>query len=96
MITIDMIRDGLKSGVIAVVDSPYDDGAVCQIGEHWFYFGGQIAEDMSAAEYFTDVPQDDIVKEIFDVLEDFRHDPEFSDEYGYYEAVLAEAMASEA
>ena len=44
MITPEMIRDGLKFGAVAIIDSPNGDGAVCQIGESWFYFGGMEAE----------------------------------------------------
>lgn len=90
MITLEMIAEGMEHGDIAIVDSPHGDGAVCQIGEYTFYFGGQTAEDMSAAEYLADVPEDDVVKEILGALEDFRHVPDFTDEYGYYEAFLNE------
>lgn len=93
MIRFEQVMDGMEHGDIAVVDSPNDDGAVCQIGENWFYFGGQEAEDMTAAEYLANVPKDEIAKEILGTLEDFRHDPDFADEYGYYEAFLREQAA---
>ena len=38
MITENMIRRGLASGIVEIVESPHQDGAVCQIGENWFYF----------------------------------------------------------
>ena len=93
MIRFEQVMDGMEHGDIAVVDSPNDDGAVCQIGENWFYFGGQEAEDMTAAEYLANVPKNEIAKEILGTLEDFRHDPDFADEYGYYEAFLNERAA---
>ena len=93
MIRFEQVIDGMEHGDIAVVDSPNDDGAVCKIGENWFYFGGQEAEEMTAAEYLANVPKDEIAKEILGALEDFRHDPGFADEYGYYEAFLHERAA---
>ena len=90
MITLELIAEGLENGDICIVDSPHEDGVVCRISDHWFYFGGQTAEEMSAAEYLENIPRKDISKEIFEVLEDFCQDPGFADEYRYYEAVLNE------
>lgn len=87
MITRQMIANALQAGVIRIVDSPYDDGAVCQIGNLWFYFGGQTAEEESAASYVQHIPQEDIVREIYEVLEDFRKE-EDPTEYQYYESIL--------
>lgn len=67
-------------------------GTVCSIGDNWFYFGGLTAEELSPEEYLKEVPKQDIVDEIFTVLEDFKkYEAEFGDEYRYYDAVLAEA-----
>ena len=93
MITLEQITAGMEHGDIAIVDSPHGDGAVCSIGDYWFYFGGQSAEDMSASEYLANVPKDEIAKEILGTLENFRHDPGFTDEYGYYEAFQNERAA---
>ena len=93
MIRFEQVIEGMEHGDIDVVDSPNDDGAVCQIGEYHFYFGGQEAEEMTAAEYLANVPKDEIAKEILGTLEDFRHDPDFAGEYGYYEAFLNERAA---
>lgn len=38
MISEEMIREGYKSGIVRLIDSPNDGEAVCQIGEYWFYF----------------------------------------------------------
>lgn len=90
MITKEKIKIGLKNGTIRIVESPNEDGTVCQIGENWFYFGGQTAEEMSPEEYLKNVPHEDIIREIYDVLEEFLKDKSFVDEYLYYDAVLEE------
>ena len=93
MITTEMIEDGLDSGAVSIVDSPNGDGAVCQIGpEWWFYFGGEEAEQSTAADYTVRVPRADIVREIMETLDDFREDPTYQNEYHYYEAFLRENL----
>lgn len=90
MISLDMIKAGYNAGVVKLIESPHEDGIVCQIGEHWFYFGGQTAEDYKTVEKFIkDVPSEVIVSDIFDVLEDF-YNGGIDDEYRYYEAFLRE------
>ena len=89
-ITKDMLRNGIKHGVIRfVIDPNMESGTVCKIEDNWFYFGGETAEDMDPEEYLKAVPQEDIINEIFDVLEDFKFENE--DEYMYYLCVLREA-----
>ena len=90
MITPEMIADGLDAGTVSIVDSPHNDGPVCQIGDYWFWFAGGEAEQTTAADYVANVPREDIVREIMDVLNDFRTIPENQDEYAYYEAFLRE------
>lgn len=90
MITLDMIEKGYDKGIVTVVGSPHEDGAVCRIGKYWFYFGGQTAEESTAEEYRKCVPREDIVNEIFTVLDDLKDDPDFLDEYLYYESFLRE------
>ena len=92
--TIDekMVVAGLKAGIIQLIDSPHDDGAVCSIGDNWFYFGGSEAEGVSAEEYRRNVPEEDIVNEIVCVLNEFEGDPGFNDEYLYYYAHLTEQL----
>lgn len=87
MITYDMVKNGYEQGHIKLIESPNGDGVVCQIGDNWFYFGGATAEEYKDAELFkNDIPKEDIIKEIFDVLEEFS--TEFEDEYLYYEGFL--------
>lgn len=94
MITKEMVRDGIRNGSIRFVTDPnMEAGTVCQIGEHWIYFGGETAEGMQPEDYLRAVPMEDIVNEVFDVLEDFRRSGDtFGDEYAYYEAYLIERM----
>ena len=76
-----------------MVDPNAESGTVCQIGDNWFYFGGLTAEELSPEEYIKNVPEADIVREIYEVLEDFRKsESDLSDEYQYYDAVLSEAL----
>lgn len=95
MITKRMVRDGIRNRSIRFVTDPnMKTGTVCQIGEHWIYFGGETAEWMQPEDYLRAVSLEDIVNEVFDVLEDFRRSDEtFGDEYAYYEAYLNEQRA---
>ena len=91
MISLEMVTRGLKNGTVSIVDSPNGDGAVCKIGDYWFYFGGSEAESCSAEEYAASVPESDLAREIHETLEGFREAPEtYGDEYAYYEAMLTE------
>lgn len=92
MITKEMVSEGIHNGSVRFVADPnMEGGTVCKIGEYGFYFGGETAEEMQPEDYLRAVPMDDIVNEVFDVLEDFRrYDETFGDEYAYYEAYLIE------
>ena len=48
-----MIARGLIDGVIRLIMSPHEDGVVASVGEYWFYFGGQTAEECSSVEEYT-------------------------------------------
>lgn len=89
-ITLKQVENGFKSGVVRLTTGPMENGTVCQIGEHWFYFGGMTAEEESPDEYRRNVPEEDIIQEIFDTLESFRKS-DFTDEYLYYYYILTEA-----
>lgn len=89
MITKKKIEDGIREGLVTFeVDPNMECGTVCRIGDWWFYFGGLSAEEMNPSEYIACTPQEDIVREIFDTLDDFRNDEELRDEYDYYDHVL--------
>lgn len=90
MITIQDITKGFSAGLVKlVVDPNMESGTVCQIGDCWFYFGGLTAEESSPEEYLCRVPMDDIIREIFETLEDFRKVECFGEEYEYYEAIIS-------
>lgn len=89
MITKEKISSGLKERLVTLeVDPNMGAGTVCRIGDWWFYFGGETAEEMNPDEFLKCVPEDDIVDEIFEALESFRQDEECADEYEYYDAIL--------
>lgn len=92
MITKSMIKAGYTANIIKLIKSPHGDGIACQIGDNWFYFGGLTAEEYkSVKKYKEDIPEDEIVNEIHEALNDFFKDKEtFEDEYLYYEYYLKE------
>lgn len=93
MITLDMVKWGFNSGLINLILSPNGDGIACSIGDNWFYFGGHTAEEYNDVEsYKWDVCAEDIINEIYEVLEDFSNDIGFEDEYLYYEYYLREKI----
>ena len=93
VITKELIRKGIESKVIRFESDPDGidgRGTVCAIGEYWFYFGGLTAEELTPDEYQENVPMEEIIDEVFDVLEDFRNTDGFEDEYEYYQCFLNE------
>ena len=88
-ITLDAVKTAYRNGVARLAESPNDDGVVCRIGDNWFYFGGTTAEGSSVEEYRENVPEEDIVREIFDAIEGIGKDLD-ADEYIYYASVLEE------
>ena len=90
MITKEMILIGIARGVVKLIDSPNDGEPACLIGEHWFYYAGSEGCGKTSEEYVSEVPMDDITREIIDALEGIR-DGLSEDEYAYYETVLREA-----
>ena len=91
LVTRDALRAGYESGTVEFVADPMaGSGTVCRIGEHWFFFGGLAAANESPDEYLRHVPVEDVLDEVYSVLEDFREDPAFSDEYQYYACYLRE------
>lgn len=97
MITEAMIRKGYGLGLVKVVDSPYGDGAVCQIGESWFYFWSGLGSpdeliDPPAEVLLGRFSTDAIVHEIWDALERSKRELEFAEEYDYYKCVLMEGV----
>lgn len=87
MISEEMIREGYKSGIVCLIDSPNDGEAVCQIGEYWFYFW-EGDEELSAAELREKHTSDAITHAIWTALETCKKALEFGVEYSYYESIL--------
>lgn len=88
MITKELIERGIKENLILFISDPVTgNGTVCRIGDFRFYFGGMATEEMNPREYLKAVPMDDIVSDIYYVLEAFRNYSE-SDEYDYCETIL--------
>lgn len=91
MITKNAIRVGIERNIIRfIVDPNLESGTVCAIGDYWFYFGGMTAEEEEPEEFLKNTDRDEVIDSIYDVLEDFRQQPDFQTEYAYYDAILAE------
>ena len=86
------ISRGLRNKSIGFRKSPNNDGIVCQIGEHWFYFGGaKAAEYNDPHEWIKHTTRREIINDVFDALWDLQHDGETpSDEWFYYYYYLHE------
>lgn len=90
MITKELLQYGFDEGFVTLDKS---DGVVCRIGEHWFYFGGQEAEDYDdPVQYLREHGERDVLDMIYNVLEDFRTGDCFEQEYAYYDAYLHEKL----
>ena len=97
MVIIDKndIVQGIKNGIIELVKSPHGDGTVCSIGDCWFYFGGQTAEEYGDPEqYMKDMGFRTVVNEIFSALEGIKGKDEktIPDEWWYYRFYLNEQL----
>ena len=92
-----LVERGYDKGIVKVIDSPHDDGAVCEIKNgtewNWFYFGGLTAEELNAEEYVAKVPEENIVREISDVLMDFAE--EKNDEFFLHTFALLEKVGTD-
>ena len=91
-----MITKGFEQGMINLIMSPNGGGVVCKIGNgtlsNWFYFGGYIAAICDSVEnYKQKIPQDIIVQEIVEVLNDYHNLDE--DEQLFYYYVLKDSKA---
>ena len=87
MSQIHKIIEGIWNGIVFFGNEGEGD-IVCHIGEYWFYFGGETAEEMTASEYISNVPKKDIINEIKTTLDDLYGDETFEDEYDYYFAII--------
>lgn len=92
-ITAEMVLSGIKNGVIKfIVDPNMGAGTVCSIGDYWFYFGGQTAEDEMPSEFLGNASIVEVAASVAAVLSDMGSSEDFSDEYLYYYYYLCESM----
>lgn len=92
-ITAEMVLSGIKNGVIKfIVDPNMGAGTVCSIGDYWFYFGGQTAEDEMPSEFLVNASVIEVAASVVAVLSDMGSSEDFSDEYLYYYYYLCENM----
>jgi hypothetical protein len=92
MITLSLLKEAYKNYIVQIINSPHGDGTVAKIGGYWFYFGGETAESMTAAQYLQQIPEETIILELYEVLNDFYNDSSMRDEYEYYEAYIREKL----
>lgn len=84
MITKEIVRAAYRNNVIQLVSDPATGfGIAAQIGKFHFYFGGEEEEEMSLDEYRKNVPEEDIVRKLYEELDSFR--TAAPDVYAYYE-----------
>lgn len=89
-ITERTIMTGLELGIIKLIKNPqFETGTVCQIGEHWFYFGGETADEYEPDEFWSVTSPNDIIREI---TESINNLPDKT-EYSYYKAFLSEQIS---
>lgn len=80
---------GLELGIIKLIKNPqFKTGTVCQIGEHWFYFGGETADEYEPVEFWRVTSPNDIIREITESINNLPDETEYS----YYKAFLSEQI----
>lgn len=88
-----MLKQAYEEGIVKLIDSPNDDGTVCEIGEHWFYFDMIHGEDFFSVNYKENFTTNYILDRIYDVLESMRFFPDdYGTEYAYYESYMLEHL----
>lgn len=86
-----MIEDGIKYHLIRFINDPsVGSGTVCAIGDNWFYFGGELVENINSNELFDFFTENEIVDFVFNVFESLckSENEEAIDEYQYYYSYL--------
>lgn len=85
-----MIREGIRKGIVLFEKDPHSEGTVCRIGEYWFYFGELAAAEKAPEDYVKDIPESDIVEEIYIALKEYKEIDET--EHAYYFWFLLENL----
>lgn len=87
MIAKDHIQAGIEQGIVRfIVDPNMEHGTVCKIGEHWFYFGGETAEEENPEEFLKNADMGEVVSCIMEALDGIKRVDGY--EYHYYESML--------
>ena len=92
MITKEMIKRGLETNVISIVNEWC--GCInicCKIGDYAFYFIGMEDENLTVDEYWKSYTLDMTVDMLYEILKDIKSAESNGlddGEYEYYEAVL--------
>ena len=89
-ITREMVEAAYDENIILIEDGP-DGGTVACIGEHWFYFGGYPAQEMTATAYKKRIPSQYIIEFVYQTLRDLRADGNVA-EYDYYYFYMKEQL----
>ena len=89
MITKDDVRKAYRRGIISLeLDPNTHHGTVAMIGDEWFYFGGQEADELDPLFYKIALSEGEIVNALYEVLDEFK--TEMPREYDYYDRIFHE------
>lgn len=83
----EMILEGLKKGLVKIIQNPNDNSNACQIGEFWFYFIGSEDEALTPDEVFVCYTKGELADLIYDAMKGLR-----VDEFNYYRSFLEERI----
>lgn len=83
----DLVLEGLKQGLVKIIESPNDGCVACEIGDNWFYFISCEDENMSPAEVLSSYSLEDLSELIRLAIDDLD-----TDEKLYYHAYLEENL----
>lgn len=87
MITREQIETGIQQKLVRfIVDPNMEHGTVCEIGECWFYFGGETAEEEDPEEFLKNADMGEVVSCIVEALDGVKKIDDY--EYCYYESML--------
>ena len=93
----ELLQKGLRAGLIQFIPEIPETGVgvMARIGEGTFFFAGAEGESMTPAEYIKNVPEDDLIEELFDAVNSAPINGETEDvstEAMYYRFWLEESL----
>ena len=95
MITKEKIAQGLKDRAVRLEIDPQARSALFHVGPNWFYFG-ESTDAMNLDEYLENVPMEDIVDGIYDILESCLTHDRMKDVYQLCDALLISSTKTSA